>query len=222
MAGRMKLTNCNLLSILNSPDYSHLLSAFREKKVKKKDIIYLPNADENLMLIVKKGRVRVYLAFDHKEFTLSILEAGDIYSTHTRAFTQAVEDCELLVCGIENFGTIMVQYPIFTLTAINVLGDLLKNSITIINGLVFKEAHQRLAELFVQTAENKGKNTDEGILIELGLNNEQLAMLVGTSRQTVSIFLNDLYKSGILGKINRRIVLIRNIEYLKKIASDFN
>jgi len=219
MVGRMKLTNSDLLSILNSPDYSHIMLNFREKRVKKKDIIYPPNADENLMFIVKKGRVRVYLAFYDKEFTLSILEEGDLYSTHTRAYTQAVEDCELLVCGIENFTRIMAQYPTFTLTAINVLGDILKNSFTIINGFAFKEVHQRLAELLVQTAEDKGENTDEGILIELGLNNEQIAMLVGTSRQTVSILLNDLYKSGVLVKVNRRTVLIKNIQHLKKMAS---
>ncbi|HWR57134.1 MAG TPA: Crp/Fnr family transcriptional regulator [Negativicutes bacterium] len=219
MVGRMKLTNSDLLSILNSPDYAHIMRNFREKRVKKKDIIYPPNAEENLMFIVKKGKVRVYLAFYDKEFTLSILEEGDLYSTHTRAYTEAVEDCELLVCGIEKFTRIMEQYPTFTLTAIKVLGDILKNSFTIINGFAFKEVHQRLAELLVQMAEDKGENTDEGIIIELGLNNEQIAMLVGTSRQTVSILLNDLYKSGILVKISRRVVLIKNIQHLKKIAS---
>lgn len=219
MVGRMKLTNSDLLSILNSPDYSHIRQNFREKRVRKKDIIYPPNADENLMLIVKKGRVRVYLAFYDKEFTLSILEEGDLFSTHTRAYTQAVEDCELLVCGIENFTKIMAQYPTFTLSAINVLGDILKNSFSIINGFAFKEVHQRLAELLVQMAEDKGKNSDEGILIEIGLNNKQIAMLVGTSRQTVSILLNDLYKSGVLVKVNHRAVLIKNIQHLKKMAS---
>lgn len=221
MPARMKLTNSNLLEVLSSPEYSHLLQTFREKKFKKKEIIFSPNHDENLVLLVKKGRIRVYLACDEKEFTLSILEAGDIFSTHTRAYTQALEDCELLIAPLDHFGRIMTQHPTFTLTVIKVLGDLLKNSITIINGLVFKEAHQRLAEFLVHAAEDKGRETENGIILELGLNSEQIAMLVGTTRQTVSILLNDFYKSGFLIKLDRRTIIIKDLKQLKKLISNF-
>ncbi|MCR4435864.1 MAG: hypothetical protein QHH06_09225 [Clostridiales bacterium] len=34
-------------------------------------------------------------SYGEKEFTLSILESGDIFSTHTRAYTQALEGSEL-------------------------------------------------------------------------------------------------------------------------------
>lgn len=216
MYSRMKLSNGNLLEVFGSEENAHLLKLFTNRRFKKKETIYPPNHEENLVFLVKEGRIRVYLAYGEKEFTLSILEAGDIYSTHTRAYTEALEDCELLVTSLEGFGRVMLQHPSFTLTLINVLGDLLKNSITIINGLVFQEAHQRLAEFLIRASEDKGKRTEEGIVLELGLSSEQIAGLVGTTRQTVSLLLNDFYKAGILKKINRRKVVIKDIEQLKK------
>ncbi|KPU44253.1 global nitrogen regulator [Oxobacter pfennigii] len=215
MHKRMKLTNLSLLEVLNSQEYSHWLKIFRSQNFKKKDIIYHPNHEENLVFVVKKGRVRVYLAYSEKEFTLSILEAGAVYSTHTRAYIQALEDCELMIADIQSFGRVMTEHPTFMLTVIQVLGDLLKNSISIINGLVFKEVNQRLIEFIIRAAEEKGMAREEGIIVELNLSSEEIAMMLGTTRQTISLLLNDFYKSGILSKLGRRTILIKDIGELK-------
>jgi len=212
---RMKLTNANLLEILEAPEYAHVLALFMEKKAKKKEIVFPPHDYENNVIIVKGGRVRVYLAFGDKEFTLAILEPGDVFSTHTRAYLQCLEDSTFLVCGAERFLQIITQYPVITLSIIQVLGNLLQNSITIINGLAFKGVTERLAEFFVHTAEEKGIVTEEGIKLELGLNVEQVSMLVGASRQTVSALLNDLAKAGILYKVDQRTIVIMNMEFLR-------
>ncbi|HBS60642.1 MAG TPA: Crp/Fnr family transcriptional regulator, partial [Firmicutes bacterium] len=68
---------------------------------------------------------------------------------------------------------------------------------------------------FVHTAEEKGIVTAEGIKLKLGLNVEQIAMLVGASRQTVSALLNDLAKAGILYKVDQRTIVITNMEFLR-------
>lgn len=216
---RMKIANANLLEILSAPEYSQVLALFSEKKAKKKEIIFPANSSENNVFIVKKGKIRVYLAFGDKEFTLSILEPGDVFATHTRAYTQCLEDSVFLVCRAENFYQIIMQYPAFTFNIIKVLGDLLHNSITIINGLAFKGVTERLAEFFVNTADEKGIKIEEGIKLELGLNVEQISMLVGASRQTVSALLNDLSKAGILYKVDQRTIVITNMEFLRDLAS---
>ncbi|WP_425061446.1 Crp/Fnr family transcriptional regulator [Sporomusa carbonis] len=215
----MKLSNINLLETLNSPEYLPILATFSERKARKKEILFLPNHYENNVIIVKKGKIRVYLAFDDKEFTLSILEPGDVFSTHTRAYTQCLEDCEFLVSSAENFRKIIKQYPSFTFNIIQVLGDLLHNSITIINGLVFKDVTERLVEFLVNAAEEKGIITEQEIKLNLGLNIEQIAMLVGASRQTVSVLLSDFSKAGIIHRVDQRTLIITNMELLKSLGS---
>lgn len=221
MPARMKLTDVNLIDALKSPEYQGFYNIFQERSYKKKQIISMPNHEENLVVLVKKGRVRVFLSYEDKEFTLSILEKGDIYTTHTRAFTQALdEDTVLLITETKKFGQAITQFPQFSLTMVKVLGDLLKNSITIINGLVFKEAHSRLAEFLVEAAKDKGRTVGSDIEIELGLNIEELATILGASRQTVSVLMNDFYKNGILKRVNRQTIAIKNIESLKQMIDE--
>lgn len=220
MPSRMKLTDINLIKALESPDYKDFYDIFKERYFSKKEIISFPDNEENLVILVKSGRVRVFLSYEDKEFTLSILEKGDIYSTHTRAFTQSLDDeAVILVTETKKFGQMITRFPQFSLIMVKVLGDLLKNSISIINGLVFKEAHSRLAEFLVQAAEDKGDIDGNYIKLKLGLNVEEIATILGTTRQTVSVLLNDFYKTGILEKENRQTMIIKNIKALKQIIN---
>lgn len=215
---RMHLSDTNLLEILNLPEYEQALSYFSERKAKKKEIVFPTDQGEDKVIVVKKGRMRVYLTLADKEFTLSILEPGDVFSTHTRAYTQCMEDCVFLVASTENFRRILMQYPTFAFNVIHVLGDLLHNSISIINGLVFKDVTARLAELLLNTANRRGIATQTGLKLELGMTVEQIAMMVGAARQTVSAALADLAEAGVISKIEQGNVTILNLEKLHKLV----
>lgn len=218
MPARMKLTDINLIKALESPEYKEFYGIFQERRFSKKQIISLPDDEENLVILVKKGRVRVFLSYEDKEFTLSILEQGDIYSSHTRALTQALDDeTVILVTDTKTFGQMILRFPQFSLIMVKVLGDLLRNSITIINGLVFKETHARLAEFLVQAVKDKGEVVGKEIKLKLGLNVEEIANVLGATRQTVSVLLNDFYKTGILKKEDRHTIIIKDITMLKQI-----
>lgn len=218
MPARMKLTDINLIKALESPEYKEFYGIFQERRFSKKQIISLPDDEENLVILVKKGRVRVFLSYEDKEFTLSILEQGDIYSSHTRALTQALDDeTVILVTDTKTFGQMILRFPQFSLIMVKVLGDLLRNSITIINGLVFKETHARLAEFLVQAVKDKGEVVGKEIKLKLGLNVEEIANVLGATRQTVSVLLNDFYKTGILKKEDRHTIIIKDITMLQQI-----
>lgn len=206
----MKLTEVNLLQLFNSPDYSNLLQEFTPRRFPRKAIIYSPFEEKNLVFIVKSGRLRVYLAYEDKEFTLTFLEAGDIFSTHTRAFVQALDDTEILVCNTVKFQHQLAAIPEVSLSMVKVLGDLLKNSIATIEGLAFKDVRRRLVEFLIDAAADRGRRTDAGTVVELGLSTEDIALLVGTTRQTISQILNDFIKADLIEKINRRTLLIKN------------
>ncbi|KXG43494.1 Crp/Fnr family transcriptional regulator [Tepidibacillus infernus] len=220
MPTRMKLTDIDLINVLSSPDLSDYFKEFREKQFFKKEVIFTPNEHSNFIFLIKTGRVRVYLVSEDKEFTLSILEPGDIFSTHTRAFCQALEITTILVADIQVLRKIIAEIPDVALIMVHVLGDLLKNSITIINGLAFKEARMRLAEFIIKAVEDKGMQTADGIRVEIGLTTEELAMIIGSTRQTVSMLLNDFRKSDILKKIDRRSFLIQNLPKLEQLAME--
>ncbi|BCR04355.1 transcriptional regulator [Desulfuromonas versatilis] len=214
MSAKMQLTENNLLRILESPEYREFLSGFQQRSVAAKALVCAPYDQGDRVFVVKSGRLRVYLAYEDKEFTLALLEPGDVFSSHTRALVMALEDSLLLVTDTASIQHWIARFPAFSQVMGQVLGELLKNSISIIEGLVFKGVRERLSEFLYRLASKKGEPKGQGLLIELDLTTEDVALLLGTTRQTVSQMLNELIREGILERKSRRSLLVRDLSAL--------
>jgi len=216
MPAKMKLTNIDLLKLFEIPEHAEVTADFKERKYLKKTIVCTPYDEEDRIFIVKKGRLRVFLSYEDREFTLALLEPGDIFSTHTRAFAEALDESVLLLGSTGVFRQKVVESPEITLVMVKVLGELLKNSITIIEDLAFKDTRQRLLDFLLSAAEERGKFHPKGIEVELGMSTEEIALLVGTTRQTISTLVNELIKSYIIEKSGRQSLVITDIDRLKE------
>lgn len=214
MPNKMKLTAADLFSLFNPADSDQFLAQFTTRHYPTKALVYSPFEEKNLVFVVKSGRLRVYLAYEDKEFTLALLEPGDVFSTHTPAFVQALEASEILVCGTATFREAVARRPELSLTMVKVLGELLKNSIETIEGLAFKDVRLRLVDFLLGAAAKRGRASAEGTVVQLGLGTEDIALLIGTTRQTISQIVNDFIKAGLLRKIDRKTLLIRDLEAL--------
>lgn len=212
----MRFTDVNLLEELERPEFSELKQRFVLRSFPKDALAFHPMDGRSRVFVVRSGRARVYLSYEDKEFTLAILGPGDVYSTHTRAGVQALAPLELLVTDAATFRRSLAAFPEMTGTIIRVLGGVLSSTFGIISGLVFKDASQRLAEFLLAEAEASEETDDEGVLIRPGLTVEQLAQLVGSTRQTVSTLLNDMIRSKVIERRARGEFLIRSPERLRE------
>lgn len=216
MPAKMKLSNVDLLQLLETPDFADIALSFKERNHAKKALVCTPLDQNDSVFIVKKGRLRIFLANEDRELTLALLEPGDIFSTHTRAFAEALDDSTILVGSTKLFLRQIAKNPEVAMVMVKVLGDLLTNSITIIEDLAFKDTRQRLFGFLINAAEDRGRSHPEGVEVALGLNTEELALLVGTTRQTISTSVNELIKAGVLKKSGRQSFVIKNLPFLKK------
>lgn len=219
----MKFLEENLLDHLHRPEFANLQHALIKKSFGKGEYICQPGLGANQVFIVESGRVRVYLGYEDKEFNLGILSVGDIFSTHTRAFVQALEDIEVLTADLATVSRKMLNDPEVTKAMLGVLGNMLKNSFTIIEGLVFKDVNSRLAALLAGEARRQGVPAEEGgVMVQIDLSVEQIANLVGSTRQTVSTLLNDMSREGLLKRLERGRFLITDPAALEAIGETFS
>lgn len=216
----MKFLDTNLLDHLQRPEFAELRGAFATRRHAARSLVFAPDTEENLVFIVVSGRVRVYLAYEDKEFNLGILGKGDIYSTHSGTFIEALEDTELLTTDVRIFRRRMTGIPEVTTTMVRVLGNILRNSFSIIDGLVFLDAGKRLSALLAHEARRGGEPQDGGLLLRMDLPVEQLARLVGASRQTVSTLLNGLARQGLIEIRARGQYFIPDLDKLEETALD--
>jgi CRP-like cAMP-binding protein len=104
--------------------------------------------------------------------------------------------------------------PSVTPVMMRVLGRLLVNAVSPIEDLAFREVAARLARFLLGLAKRRGHVTAEGWLIPLDLAMEDIASLLGTTRQTVSSLINLWEREGILQRQGRRSLLVRSLEAL--------
>lgn len=201
----------------SSPEFKSLLSGFRERTVPPNSILSYPQDKDNCVFYITSGRLRVFLSYGDKVFTLALLNPGDIYCTHTRAYVEAIEESQIYVCDLQTFAHRTQQHPQLTGAVTRVLSTTLSGCIDTIENLAFRDVRSRFAcFLLSQLQGDKQAGPD---LIRLPFSIELLAQSIGTSRQTLSTIISDMQKKGILARKAKGFLLIIDKDNLKKSAN---
>lgn len=194
---------------------SGLLDGFARRDLAKGYLLSTPDSPHNQVLMVHSGRLRVYLAGDNRELNLSFLEPGDIYTTHTPTYVEAVVASSIWLIDTRTFAQKLATDPSVTPGMMRVMGRLLSNAVGLIEDLAFREVPARLARFLCQLAERRGLRQEHGWLVPLEFSMQDIASLLGTTRQTVSSLINQWERDGILLRQSRRSLLLPSLERLQ-------
>lgn len=176
----------------------HLLARFTRRTLPSGFLISTPNATENRILVLREGRIRVFVASDDKELTLAYLVPGELFSTHTRAYLRCETACTLLSMPTAEFAGSVASEPGVLASIMPVLGRILDNSIAIIEDLAFRDVAGRLARFLLVSARQQGVAEAPGMQFTLDLSASEIGQLLGCTRQTVSSLLSRLQRENIL------------------------
>lgn len=192
-----------------------LLDGFTLRDVPKGYLLSTPDSPHNQVLMVQSGRLRVYLAGDNRELNLSFLEAGDIYTTHTPTYVEAVVPTSIWLIDTPTFARKLATDPSVTPVMMRVMGRLLSNAVGLIEDLAFREVPARLARFLCQLAERRGLRQEHGWLVPLDFSIQDIASLLGTTRQSISSLINQWEREGVLLRQSRRSLLVPSLDALK-------
>lgn len=213
-----ELREIPLLRTLRDEQLEILQGNAQIRAYKKNKQIFEPGCQDNFIMIVLEGKVRIYLAYpDGKEFTVAFLEQGDIYSSHSKTFAEAGEAARILAVDAKAFHFFMLNNPTILISMVKALGDSLGNTLRIIENLAFLDIDKRLARFLLDAAKEKGVVKAEGMFINLGLSVEDIALAVGSSRQTASMLLNRWERDGIIRR-NRKTVFLLDESRLQELG----
>ena len=203
-----------------SPIPAELLASFERRTLAKGCLLSTPTDPADQVFIVQSGRLRVYLAGENRELTLAFLDAGDLYTTHTPTYVEAVAPTSMYLLNTATFARKLATIPSVTPVMMRVLGRLLVNAVNLIEDLAFREVPARLARFLLGLARRRGQVTEAGLLIPLDLGMEDIASLLGTTRQTVSSLINQWEREGILQRQGRHSLLVRSLVDLAERCPD--
>jgi len=205
----------DLLQFLDSVAGRPFLAEFVLRSYAKGQVVSTPGGDVDKVFVVRGGRVRVYLSDGYRELTLAFLEPGDVFTTHTPTFVEAVQASELMLVDTRRFAVLLAQEPAAVSGIMRVLGTLLGNTIGVVENLVFRDARQRFTHFLVSVARRQGGADASGrCQVQLGVTLTEAALLLGSTRQTVSAVLNDMVREGLVERVGRQKLIIHNLVQL--------
>jgi CRP-like cAMP-binding protein len=121
----------------------------------------------------------------------------------------------LLSLGQEKLLPWLIENPMVSLQLLASLAQRLRRTNEAVGDLVFSDVPGRVAKALIDLGERFGKQTDDGLFVHHDLTQEELAQLVGASRETVNKALADFAGRNWL-KLDGRAVLITDVERLTK------
>lgn len=200
-----------------SSEFEILLKEFRKRTLAPNTLLSYPQDQDNRVFYLASGRLRVFLSYGEKVFTLAILNPGDIYCTHTRAYVEAIGESQVHICDLQTFSRRLHQHPQLIGVVTRVLSSTLSGCIDTIENLAFRDVRSRFACFLLSQLSDDEQQTVP-ISIRLPFSIELLAQSIGTSRQTLSTLISDMQKSGILARQAKGQLLLLDKENLKKLA----
>ncbi|MGB9682107.1 MAG: Crp/Fnr family transcriptional regulator [bacterium] len=199
-----------------------ILAIAKEKRYKKGEIIYYQGDISYTLDIIKKGKLKVTIMTEEgKEKILAILSEGDIIGEISlidnrprSATVEALEDCSLLSIKKEDFGKFLLEYPKISIEIARILSERLRDADRSIEELTFYDVRTRIISLLISLGERYGKPISNGIEIHIRFTHQELADLVGSSRETITRVLGELQENKII-RIEKDKILIIAPEKLK-------
>jgi CRP/FNR family transcriptional regulator len=177
------------------------------------------------LYIVVEGKLKIgRSSADGRESLLSVLGPGDMFGELTvfdpdarMGTAVAVTECRLYSLSADHLRSWLAQHPDVSLALLRQLSRRLRRSSEVLSDLVFSDVPGRVAKSLLDLATRFGVSTPEGIHVAHDLTQEELAQLVGASRETVNKALADFASRGWL-RLEARAVVLRDTERLMRRA----
>lgn len=204
-----------LFSSLSDAEAQTLQESMREVKLTRGQVLFHEGEPGERLYIIVRGKVKLgRTSPDGRENLMAVLGPSEMFGELTvfdpvaRSLTAtAVSNTELLALGSEDLFAWVARNPGVAKQLLQALAQRLRKTNESLADLVFSDVPGRVAKALLDLARRFGRQTDQGIMVSHDLTQEELAQLVGASRETVNKALADFVARGWI-KLEARAVLI--------------
>jgi CRP/FNR family transcriptional regulator len=223
----MLLRNYDLWCHLSDEEYEELNVAHHFIVARKGEYVYFDNRHLNKLYFLKEGHIRIgYIDEQGNEIIKEILRKGEIFGQFALEknnlqgeFARAYKgDVSLCAFSIEDFEKLLKKRPDLAIRYSKKVGEKLRRAEFRLIHMLNRDVRSRLLAFFYYLAEIEGYDGSQpSYTFENFLTHEDIAKLIGSARQTVTTFINQLSDEGLL-KITRKKITIPDMKKLQSQA----
>jgi CRP/FNR family transcriptional regulator len=223
----MLLRNYDLWCHLNDEEYENLNISHHFIEAKKGDYIYFDSHHLNKLYFVKDGYIKIgYIDEEGNEIIKEIIREGEIFGQFAleknnlngefaRAYKGNVSLCAF---SIEDFEKLLKKRPELAIKYSKQVGDKLRRAEFRLLSMLNKDVKSRLLAFLYHLAMMDGYRGEEvSYTMNNFLTHEDIAKLIGSTRQTVTTFINELEDEGLL-KLTRKKIILKDAGKIKTLV----
>jgi CRP-like cAMP-binding protein len=213
------IKNCDLFELLTAEQLARLEPRCRLRVYPKGSLIYLPTDPANGVLLLAEGRVKLcgYTA-DGKQSILAFIEPGELFGELALLETDAVREehaeavaaSSVVLIPAAEVQRLMAESSQLALGVTKLIGLRRRRIERRLRYLLFRSSRDRLVNLLIELAERYGRRTADGLLLSVKLSHQDLACIIGSTRETVTVLLGELQLAGFI-RVRRQQITIRDL-----------
>jgi CRP-like cAMP-binding protein len=215
------------LSEMDETERAELERGAVSRRYARGELIFAPTVQPHSVYLLQAGLARIYrLSEGGGETSFGYVAPGEVFGElpafgeyPRESFAQAVRPSQVWKIPRENFQRVLSARSALAFQVTRQIGDRLKRIESRVEDLVFRNVRTRVARMLGELAEDFGQTENGHRVIDIPITQSELATLVGATRQTVNQTLRELSSEGLIGRDNRRIVLLRPEQLQQLVAA---
>ena len=215
------LKQCDLFVRLTNDDLAWLEARSRARTFARRSPIYLPADAADSVLLLASGRVKICnITAEGKQAILAFVEPGELFGelavldeSARDEYAEAVEKTTVILIPGEHFRDLMEKHAGLSVGVTKLIGFRRRRIERRLKYLLFRSNRERLVNLLLELAESYGRQTNDGLLLDIKLSHQDLASVIGSTRETVTVTLGELQTEGRL-VLGRRKIVLTDVEQL--------
>ncbi len=210
------LKHIRLFDGISPSDMQEMEKITRMEEVKKRQPLYLTGDPSRNVYLLKRGRVKIAnTAPSGKEVTFDILEPGEVFGeldvledAPRSTSAEALDDALICVIPRKDFDQYLAMHPTVMFKLTKLIGLRLKKIQSRVEDLIFRDVPARLAHLLSELSKTEGVAEKQGVRLKVKLTHQEMANLIGCSRETVSTTMGQFRDDGLIQMDGRAITIV--------------
>ncbi|HEY0081172.1 MAG TPA: Crp/Fnr family transcriptional regulator [Pyrinomonadaceae bacterium] len=183
---------------------------------RRRRFVYRDGDTSDSLYLIARGRVKLCRSEPEtgREAVIDILPTGTLFGEFAlfglgdrQMCAIAFEQARLLRIPVGDFQEAMAQSRTLYDYTFRLVGQRLARSEQRVADFALDAIPARLEKLLQELSERYGQPGTDGVLIDLNLPHREIASLVGSTRESVTVRLNDMRRAGMIDFVDRKILI---------------
>lgn len=221
------LSPSDFLGRMSPSERAALLALAKIRTYRQRDRIFRAGSPGENIYLLAEGRVKIFgLSSLGKEIILWFCFPGEVFGLAEmvrggprEVYAEACSDCRVHVVGQRDFKQFLAVHPITAMLVIDLLSCRLRVLGDVVQNLTADDVTTRVVKLLLRLCARYGRAVAHDIHLDIRFTHQEMADMIGATRQTVTTVMSELRRKGVLS-VEDHYICVRRPELLQGMARE--